>query len=80
MLEGDTSHDLMGAEIIGHIVLEVPYGIVHSVVPGEQLITEGHVVVAVLRDIDEGELSRVGVTNRILHLRIGSQELVRQII
>ena len=79
MLEGDTSHDLVLTHIVSHIVLEVPNGVVHSVVPGEQLITQGHVVVAVLRDINEGEFARIGTTD-IIKLRDSSQELVRQVV
>ena len=37
VLEGDTCHDLVLTHIIGHVVLEVPNGVVNSVVPGEQL-------------------------------------------
>ena len=66
MLEGDTTHDLMGTQIIGQVVLDVPNGIVNGVVPCEELITESHiVVVATIEDIDEGELRRVGTTDII---------------
>ena len=79
MLEGNTSHDLVGTQIVGDVVLDVPDGVMNGVVPGEQLITEGHVVVTVLGDIDEGELRRVSTTH-IIELRNSSQELVREII
>ena len=68
----------------GHIVTQVPDGVVNGVVPGKQLITQSHVVVAVAigighRDVDEGELARVAGAD-IVQLRQGSQELVRQIV
>jgi hypothetical protein len=69
----------MGTHIISYVVLDVPNGIVNSVVPCEQFITEGHVVVTVLGDIDEGELRRV-CTTYIIELRDGSQELVREVL
>ena len=79
MLETDTSHNLMGTSIIGYIVLDVPNGVVNSVVPCEQLITQSDVVVIVLSDINEWELRRVCTTD-IIELRDSSQQLVRKII
>ena len=79
MLEAYTTHNLMRAKIVGEVVLHVPNGVVNSVVPCEQLITEGHVVVVVANDVDEGELRRVGAAH-VVELRIGSQELVRQVV
>ena len=57
VLKADTSSQLMRIHIISYIVLNVPNCIVDSVVIGEQLITQSHVVVTTLRDIDEGELA-----------------------
>ena len=56
MLEGDTCHNLVSTKIVGHIILKVPNRIVYSIVPGKQLIAKRHIVVAVLCDINEGEL------------------------
>ena len=69
----------MSTSIIGHIILNVPDGVVNGVVPSEQLITKSHVVVAILSDIDEGELRRVSTTY-IVELRDGSQELIREVL
>ena len=79
VLEGDTTHDLVVAKIVGQVVLDVPNGVVHGVVPCEELIAEGHVVVVVAGDVDEGELRRVGAAH-VVELRVGSQELVRQVV
>ena len=79
MLECYTSHNLVSTHIIGYVILDVPDGVVNGVVPCEKLITQSHVVIAILSDIDEWELIRVGATD-IVELRDSSQELVRQIV
>ena len=65
VLKADTGSQLMRIHIISHIVLNVPDRIVDSVVVGKQLITQSHVVVAALRDIDEWELAGVCSTDII---------------
>ena len=55
-------HDLVGAEIVVDIVLDVQRCGVHGVVPGEELIAEAHVLDVVARavlNVDEGELAGV---------------------
>ena len=80
MLESETSHDLVLTHVISHVVLDVPNGVMNGVIPGEQLITEGHVVVvATIEDVDERELRRIGTAD-IIELRQCSQELVGEII
>ena len=65
VLKADTGSQLMRIHIISHIVLNVPDRIVDSVVVGKQLITQSHVVIAALRDIDEWELAGVSSTDII---------------
>ena len=75
-----TAHNLVGTHIVGDVVLHVPDSVVNGVVPGEELVTQGHVVSRVARtvkNVDEGELVRVSTTDIVL-LRIGSEELVRE--
>ena len=79
VLEADTGGEFVGTHVVGHVVLDVPNGIVNGIVPSEQLITQCNVVVAILQDIDEGEVSRVRGT-LVVQLRIGGQELVREVI
>ena len=79
VLEADTCGEFVVLHIIGSIVLDVPDRVVNGVVIGEQLIAEGHVVVVVFRNVDMGEHSRLRVTD-IVELRIGEQQLVRQIV
>ena len=62
VLEVDTGHKLMAAEEICKVILYVGNGVVHSVVPCKELISESHVVVVVAslvrsEDIDERELA-----------------------
>ena len=88
----ETGDDLVLTEIVSYVILDIPYSIVYSIVPGKQLITQSHIVVgtisisssiytllSAIEDIDEWELRRFGVT-AIIQLRVCEQELVRQII
>ena len=79
VLETDTGSNLVRIHIIGGIILDVPDGVVHSVVPGKQFIAEGHVDIIVLRDINVGEGRRVGVA-QVVEFRIGSQQLVGEFL
>ena len=81
MLKVEATHDLMVAIIIGEVILDVPSGVVHSVVPCEELITERHVLHVLacsVLDVDEGELRRVGATHIILLGECG-EELVGEV-
>ena len=62
VLKRETTHDLVVTIVPGNVVTQVPNGVVYSVVPGKQLVTQSHVVVLVAvgighRDVDEGELA-----------------------
>ena len=65
----ETSDDLVLTEIVSYVILDIPYSIVYSIVPGKQLITQSHIVVgtisisssiytllSAIEDIDEWEL------------------------
>ena len=73
----------MSTQEVGDIILHVEHLVMHTVVPGEELITKGHVdlVIAIIRllDIDVWELRRVGTTDIVL-LRIGGNELVAEVV
>ena len=80
MLEHHSGSNLVLTQIIGDIILDVPDGVMNSIVIGKQLIAKSDVVVvAAVEDINEGELRRVGTTD-IIELRIGCQELVGEIL
>ena len=55
MLIAYTSHNLMIVTIIGHIILDIPDGVMNGIVPGEQLIAQRDIVVVIFRNIDERE-------------------------
>ena len=78
----DTTHDLVVALVPCQVVLDVVVDLVDGVVPGEELITESHVVVllGVVEDVDERELLGGAATNRVLNLGICREELVGQIL
>ena len=83
MFKGQTAHHLVVAIVPGNVVAQVPDGVVHGVIPGEQLIAQRHVVVAVALivhhgDVDEGELARVAGTH-VIQLGVGGQELVGEV-
>ena len=79
VLEADTTHDFVLAKVVGQVVLDVPNGVVDSIVPSEELVAECHVVVAALRDVNEGELAGIGAA-LVVELREGGEELVREIV
>ena len=63
MFIANASHELVIAEIEGHVVLHVPHCVVNGVVVCKQLIAKGNVVVCVARSVeyvDEREFRRVG--------------------
>ena len=64
------------------VVLNVVVDLIDGVVPGEELITESHVVVllGVVKDVDEGELLGSAATDRVLNLGICGEELVGKIV
>ena len=78
----DTTHDLVVAFIPGQVVLDVVVDLIDGVVPGEELITESHVVVllGVVKDVDEGELLGSAAADRVLNLGICGEELVGKIV
>ena len=57
MLEGKTTHDLVITEIISQVILDIPDCIVYGIVPGKQFVTQCHIVVLVLHDVNERELT-----------------------
>ena len=68
MLKSDTSHKFVVTHIVCHIILNVPYGIVHGVIICEELISKSHIVVDVTRtieNVDEWELSRICSTHLV---------------
>ena len=69
----------MLARIPGQVVLHIGHGVVHGVVPGEELVTQGDVVVVVLEDVDVREFLGIGTAD-IVQLGEGSQELVGQVV
>ena len=77
----------MAAQVPGKVVLHVGDGVVHGVVPGKELVTQGDVVVGAdavsgnvtVQDVDEGELVGVGAAD-VVQLGEGGQELVGQVV
>ena len=58
----------MVAIVPGKVILDAGYGVVNRIVPGEELVTEGDVVVLVavilgLENIDEREICRIGAAD-----------------
>ena len=64
---------------IGKVILHAEVRIVHGVVPGEQLISESHVVFTILEYVDERELVG-GASSGVVKLGIGDEQLVRQVV
>ena len=59
MLVGESGSHLVLASIVGEVVLDIPDNVVHGIVPSEELISQGDVVLSVtVENIDEGELCR----------------------
>ena len=88
----EAGHELVGAQIGGDVVLDIEYAVVDTVVPGEQLVTCGHVrhqgllevtvgqgAGVTFHDVDEGELLRIRTTD-VLDVGPGGQELVGQVV
>ena len=87
VLEAGTCGDLVVAHVVGQVVLDVGHGVVHGVVPGEELIAEGHVDVrrgafltdVAVEDVDVRELGGVGAAD-VIQLGPGGEELVGQVV
>ena len=79
MLKAQTTHDLVVTIVPGHVVTQIPNCVVNGVVPGKELITQSHIVVIILSDVDEGELTGVAGTD-IIQFRQSGQELVGQVV
>ena len=79
ILIAEAGSEFVGTQVPGEVILHVGDGVVHGVVPGEKFITQGHVVVIVLGDVDEGELGGVGAAD-IIQLGEGEQELVGHVV
>ena len=87
VLEVHATGDLVVAHIVSEVVLDVGHGVVHGVVPGEELIAQGHIVVgpdAVLhqvavKDVDERELGGAGAAD-VVKLGISGEELVGEVV
>ena len=82
VLVGEASGDLVGAGIVGEVILDVDDVVVVTVLPGEELVTEGHVRgdgPGAIEDVDEREVGRIRTAGGI-ELGIGGQELVRHVV
>ena len=77
VLIAQSASNLVFTHIVGYIVLYVEDSIAYLVVPCKQFVAQGDIVLTLtVQDVDEGEFCRFSVTDRILHVRIGCQELV----
>ena len=59
VFEENTGGHLVCAKIGCYVVLDVPYSVVHCVVPSKELVTCGNVVLVIFQDIDEWEIFRI---------------------
>ena len=78
VLEVEASGNLVIAAEVGKVVLDAEVGVVDGVVPGEQLVAEGHVVAVgtgTVLDIDERELVG-GAAAHVVKLGVGHEQLV----
>ena len=76
MLETQTCHQLVTAQIVGEVVVHGQNLVTYAVIIGEELVTQCHVGVTVLHNINHGEHRRTAAT-RVVNIRIGHQQLVR---
>ena len=76
----ESSDELVISHEVGHVILDGPDLVVDTVVPGEQLITEGHVrlpytLVVLLDDVDVRERGGIGTAD-VLDVGVGDKQLV----
>ena len=84
VLEAQTAHDLVVTIVPGHVVTQVPDGVVNGVVPGKELITQSHIVVGVTLGIGQDIVGAAILLNcgdgHIVHLHIVGEHAVAYLI